>query len=72
MFFSLRKTKGSSQTDRKEVSVHRGTKMLQAGILLSIISFLFSALSFIADWGRLPFVTIPLGVLAIIYIVTAV
>ena len=46
--------------------------MLQAGILLSIISFLFSALSFIRDWGWLPFVTIPLGVLAIIYIVTAV
>ena len=46
--------------------------MLQAGILLSIISFLFSALSFILDWGWLPFVTIPLGVLAIIYIVTAV
>lgn len=46
--------------------------MLQAGILLSIISFLFSALSFIPDWGWLPFDTIPLGVLAIIYIVTAV
>ena len=46
--------------------------MLQAGVLLSIISFLFSALSFFPDWGWLPFVTIPLGVLAIIYIVTAV
>lgn len=46
--------------------------MLEAGILLSIISFLFSALPFIPDWGWLPFVTIPLGVLAIIYIVTAV
>lgn len=46
--------------------------MLQAGILLSIISFLFSVLSLIPDWGWLPFVTIHLGVLAIIYIVTAV
>lgn len=72
MFFSLRKTKGFLKLIGKRlayIEVRRCYKL----VFFFLSSAFFSALchsSLIGGW--LPFVTIPLGVLAIIYIVTAV